>query len=156
MKQLLITISANTAEIKIHNRLGESEKKIIKLKNEFNNLFYNNERKDLVVKVNLKEDANIFQQKGRPIPIHLQDQVAEELKTLIKNGYSERATELTEDCFVSPPVKTVKKHKSVKIPLDSRVEATNEATFKRKQMPNLEEFQEYHAIYPKGKKARSG
>ena len=109
MKQLQITFSANTEEIEFHNiRLDESETKNIKLENEFKDLFYNNnEIKDLVVKVSLKEDTNIIQQKGRPIPIHLQDQVAEELKTLIKKSYLERATELTKDCRVSPAVKTV-------------------------------------------------
>ena len=32
----------------------------------------------------LKEDANIIQHKGRPIPIHLQDQVADKIRRLIK------------------------------------------------------------------------
>ena len=78
-------------------------------------------------------------QKGRPIPIHLQDQVALELKRLIKHGYLERATEITEDCFVSPSVITVKKDKSIKIALDSR--KLNEVTMKRKtKMPNMEEL----------------
>ena len=63
------------------------------------------------VKIDLKEDAKIIQQKGRPVPLHLQNQVAEEIKRLMKNGYSERATEITEDCFVSPAVITVKKDK---------------------------------------------
>ena len=91
------------------------------------------------VKIDLKEDAKIIQQKGRPVPIHLQNQVAEAIKRLIKNGYLERATEITEDCFVSPAVITVKKDKSIKIPLDSR--KLNEATIKKKaQMPNMEEL----------------
>ena len=77
-------------------------------------MFYNNtEIKDTVVKLNLKENANIIQQKRRPIPIHLQDQVAEELKRLIKNGYLEKATEITEDCIVGPAVITVKKDKTI-------------------------------------------
>ena len=103
-------------------------------------MFYNNtEKKDTVVKINLKENANVIQQKGRPIPRHLQDQVPEELKRLIKNGYLERATEINEDCFMSPAVITVKKDKSIKIALDSR--KLNEATIKRKaQMPNMEEL----------------
>ena len=92
-----------------------------------------------MVKVNLKAGAQLIPQKGRPIPIHLQDQVAQELKRLIKHGYVERATEITEDCFVSPAVITVKKDKSVKIALDSR--KLNEITVKRKaQMLNLEEL----------------
>ena len=91
------------------------------------------------VKIDLKEDAKIIQQKGKPVPIHLQNQVAEEIKRQIKNGYLERATELTEDCFVSPALITVKKDKSVKIALNSR--KLNEATVKRKaQMPNMEEL----------------
>ena len=128
MKRLEITVNSNTEAIKIHNiKMDDNEKRILKLKNEFKDLFYNNtEIKDTVVKINLKENANIIQQKGRSIPIHLQDQVAEELKRLIKNGYLERATEITEDCFVSPAVITVKKDKSIKDALDSR--KLNEAT----------------------------
>ena len=116
------------------------KKTILKLKNESKDLFYNNTKiKNLSVKINLKKDAKIIQQKGRPVPIHLQEQVANEIKRLIKNGYLEGATEITENCFVSPAVITVKKDKSVKIALDSR--KLNEATIKRKtQMPNMEEL----------------
>ena len=90
------------------------------------------------MKIKLKEDAKIIQ-KRRPIPIHLQDQAAQEVKRLIKKGYLERATEISEDCFVSPAVITVKRDKSVKIALDSR--KLNKATIKRKaQMPNVEEI----------------
>ena len=141
MKRLGITVNTTTDDIKIHNiKMDKTEKKILKLKNEFQDLFYNNtEMKDLEVKIDLKEDAKIIQQKGRPVPIHLQNQVAEEIKRLIKNGYLERATEITEDCFVSPAVITVKKDKSIKIALDSR--KLNEATIKKKaQMPNMEEL----------------
>ena len=141
MKRLGITLNATTYDIKIHNiKMDETEKKILKLKIEFKDLFYNNtEIKDLEVKIDLKEDAKILQRKGRPVPIHFQNQVPEEIKRLIKNGYLERATEITEDCFVSPAVITVKKDKSVKIALDSR--KLNEATIKKKaQMPNMEEL----------------
>ena len=52
----------------------------------------------------------------------------------------ERATEITEDCFVSPAVITsVKKDMSVKIAFESR--KLNEITVKRKaQMPNVKEL----------------
>ena len=141
MKRLEISLNTTNENIKIHNiRMDDTEKKILKLKNEFKDLFYNNtEIKNLSVKINLKEDANIIQQKGHPIPIHLQNKVAEEIKRLIKNGYLERATEITDDCFVSPAVITVKKDKSIKIALNSR--KLNKATIKRKaQMPNMEEL----------------
>ena len=61
--------------------------------------------------MNLKAGAQIKQQKRRPTPRHLQDQVAQELKRLIKHGYVERATEITEDCFVCRAVITLKKDK---------------------------------------------
>ena len=99
MNRLGITLNTTSEDIKIHdNKLDVIEKKILKLKNEFKDLFYNHtEIKNLSVKINLKEDAKIIQQKGRPIPIHLQDQVAYEIKRLTKNGYLERATEITEN-----------------------------------------------------------
>ena len=57
----------------------------------------------------------------------------------MKNGYLERATEITEDCFVFPAAITVEKDKSIKIALDSS--KLNEATIKRKaQMQNMEEL----------------
>ena len=89
VKRLKITINSNTEAIKIHNiKMDENEKRILKLKNDLKDLFYSNtEMKETVVKINLNENANMIQQKGKPIPLHLQDQVAEEMKRLIKNGY---------------------------------------------------------------------
>ena len=56
----------------------------------------------------------------------------------MKQGHIEKANNIDENCFVSPAVITVKKDKSVKIALDSRI--LNEITIKRKaQMPNTEE-----------------
>ena len=122
MKRLGIHLNAENSEIQIHNvKLDDTERIPDSLKNEFKDLFYNNKKiKDLSVKVNLKKGAQMIQQKGRPIPIHLREQVAKQLKRLIENGYLERATEITEDCFVSPAVLTVRKHKSIKVALDSR------------------------------------
>ena len=130
MKPLKITINSSFEAIKIHNiGMDENEKKILTLKNEFKVLFYNNtEIKDMVVKITLNENANIKQLNGRPLQIHLQDQVAEEPKRIIKNGFLERATEITGDCFVSPAVITVKKDKSIENALDSRT--LNEARIK--------------------------
>ena len=111
MQRLKINLNSNNGAIQIHNIiLDNTERKIIKLQNDFKDSFYNNkEIKNLSVKINLKTGAQIKQQKGRPIPIHLQNQVAQELKRLIKHGYVEKATEITKDCFVSPSVITVKK-----------------------------------------------
>ena len=81
------------------------------------------------VKIQLKEDARLIQQKGRPIPIHLQQSVGKEINKLIKQGHVEKANNIDENCFVSPAVITVKKDKSVKIALGSR--KLNEITIKR-------------------------
>ena len=118
LKRLGISLNATTGSIKIHNIKLDDTEKILKLKNEFKDLFYNST--EMTVKINLKKDTIITQQKGRPIPIHLQDQVEDEIRRLIKNGYLERATEITEDYFVRPAVITAKKDKSVKIALASR------------------------------------
>ena len=81
----------------------------------------------------------MIQQKGRPIPIHLQTVVGKEIEKLKKNGQKEGATNIDENCFVSPAVVTIKKDKTVKIALDSR--KLNGITVKRKaQMPNMEEL----------------
>ena len=141
MQRQKINLSSNNEAVQIHNiKLDNMDKKKLKLQNDFKDLFYKNiDIKNLSVKVHVKDGAQIVQQKGRPIPIHLQDQVALELKRLIKHGYLGRATEITEDCFVSPAVNTVKKEKSIKNALDSR--KLNEVALKRKaQMPNMEEL----------------
>ena len=91
------------------------------------------------VKIQLKEDARLIQQKGRPIPIHLQQSVEKEINKLMKQGHIEKANNIDENCFVSPAVITVKKDKSIKIALDSR--KFNEITIKRKaKWPNMEEL----------------
>ena len=120
MQRLKIYLSSNNEAVRIHNiKLDNMDKKILKFQNDIRDLFYNNkEIKNLSVKVHLKEGAQSIQQKERPVPTHLQDQVALELKRLIKHGYLERAREITEDCFVCPAVITVKKElkKSTLIP----------------------------------------
>ena len=81
----------------------------------------------------------MIQQKGRPVPLHLQPAVEKEIKKLTKQKHIGNAKNRDENCFVSPAVITVKKNKSVKIALDSR--KMNEITVKRKtQIPNMEEL----------------
>ena len=65
----------------------------------------------LEVKIQLKKDARLIQQKGRPIPIHLQQSVEKEINKLTKQGHIEKANNIDENCFVSPAVITVKKDK---------------------------------------------
>ena len=134
-------MSSNNDAIQNHNiELHNTEGRIIKLQNNIEDSLSNNKQiNSLSVKINLKAGAYIIQQNRRPIAIHFQDQVAQELKRLIKQSYVERRTEITEDCFVSTAVITMKKDKSVKFAPDSR--KLNEITVKRKaQMPNMEEL----------------
>ena len=105
---------------------------------EFPELFKRKGRvKDYEIKIDMKENAKITQQKGRRIPIQLQEQVDKEIEKLLKDGHIERIEKIQDDVFIQPTVITVKKDKSVKIALDAR--ALNESIAKDKyQMPNLD------------------
>ena len=120
-----------------HVEEDERRKKII---DEHEELFKNNHTiKDLTIDIQLKKDVKPIQQKGRPVPIHFQKRVREELEKRIESEHLEKADKTTENCFISPAVITIKKVKSVKIALDSR--KLNEACKKRKAaMPNMEEL----------------
>ena len=80
-----------------------------------------------------------IQQKGRPIPYHLQKDVKNELDRLIKSGHLERLETIEEECFVSPVLITVKKDKTVKITLDAR-KLNKSFVKKRQHMANMEEI----------------
>ena len=147
MEKLGITLNTdiNTQTIK-HitdkpNQINRnSEREITALKSKFHKIFSTNHTvKNVEVDIQLKDDAKLIQQKGRPILIHLQQAVGKEIEKLKKLGHIEKAENIDENCFVSPAVITIKKDKSGKIALDSR--KLNEITIKRKaQMPNMEEL----------------
>ena len=85
----------------------------------------------------MKDDVKITQQKGRRVPIQLQNQVDNEIQKLLKEGHIEKVDKIQDDVFIQPTVITVKKDKSVKIALDAR--ALNQSIAKDKyQMPNLD------------------
>ena len=138
MKKLGITLDTGRTGPQINHVTEDPD--ITFLKRKFKKLFHENHTVEgLEVKILLKEDARLIQQKVRPIPIHLQQSVEKEINKLTKQGHIEKANNIDENCFVSPAVITVKKDKSVKIALDSR--KLNEITIKRKaQMPNMEEL----------------
>ena len=138
LDKLEIGLQGNTnTNIIRYIETDERRQKIVK---EYEDLFKNNHTiKDLAIDIQLKKDTKPIQQKGRPVPIHFQKTVKNELKKLIETGHLEKANNTTENCFVSPAVITIKKDKSVKIALDSR--KLNEACVKRKAtMPNMEEL----------------
>ena len=111
-----------------------------KIINEYEDLFKNSHTiKDPTIDIHLKRDTKPIQQKGRPVPIHFQKTVKNELEKLIEKRHLEKADKTTENCFISPAVIAIKKDKSVKIALDSKKQ--NEACVKRKAaMPNMEEL----------------
>ena len=77
---------------------------------EFPELFKRKGRvKDYEIKIDMKENAKITQQKGRRIPIQLQEQVDKEIEKLLKNGHIERIEKIQDDVFIQPTVITVKK-----------------------------------------------
>ena len=116
--------------------VNERGEKIIK---DYENVFKNNQStEDLTIYIQLKKDAKPIQQKWRPVPIHLQNTVRNELERLIEKGHVEETDETTENFFMSPAVITIKKDRSVKIALDSR--KLNESCKKKTTMPNMEKL----------------
>ena len=79
------------------------------------------------------------QQKGRRVPVTLQEKVDKEIDKLSTQGHLEKLKECSDRYFVSPIVITVKKDGSVKLALESR--ELNKQVHKNKyQMPNIEEL----------------
>ena len=61
------------------------------------------------IKINFKDDAKFTQQKGRRIPIQLQNQVDKEIEKLLKEGHIEKVDKIQDDVFIHPTVITLKK-----------------------------------------------
>ena len=137
MEKLGITLDTGKTDPPINHITEDPDVTILKkFKKTFQRKLH---RGGLEVKIQLKEDAKLIQQKGRPISIHLQQSVGKEIDQLMKQGHSEKANNIDENCFVSPAVITVKKDKTVEIAPDSR--KLNKITIKRKaHMPNMEEL----------------
>ena len=148
-KQAFYKISCNSKQPTNLNKTGEIEKeneKTIhkevneqtKLKKQFSELF--TRQGQLIgheVKIEFKPHAMKTQQKGRRVPVQLQDAVQKEIERLLNEGHIEKVTEVTKKEFIQPIVITVKRDKSVKIALDAR--ALNNGIVKDKyQMTNLE------------------
>ena len=98
-KQLPITIN----KISSDNKTDPLETTTIHAK--FKKLFETNHTiMNTEVKIRKKTGCYAIQQKARPIPYHLQDDVKNELDRLIKSEHLERLETIKEDCFVSPVV----------------------------------------------------
>ena len=109
-------------------------------KSEFPHLFtrtgsFNNH----VVRTKFQSPFIAKQQKGRRVPLALQQRVADELNRLIREGHVERLQGCTDDQFISPIVITAERDESLKLALDSK--ELNKMIAKNKcQMPNIDDL----------------
>ena len=93
--------------------------------------------KNQVAKSNVHKDFEPRHQKGRRIPINLQDKVNKELKKLLDGKHIIKFSSCPDNCFLSPIVVTVRKDQTIKLALDSKI--LNKAIHKNKyQMPNID------------------
>ena len=61
-----------------------------------------------------------LQQKGRRNPIHIQEKVEQEIRSLIDLGLIVKLEKSSDQQFISPIVHTVKKGQSIKLAMDSK------------------------------------
>ena len=80
-----------------------------------------------------------IQQKGRRVPITLQEKVDKEFEKLLEQGHIQKLEECSDNFFVSPIVITVKKDGSVKLALESR-ELNKQVHKNKNEMPTIEEL----------------
>ena len=91
-----------------------------KMQSQFKSLFTQGIIKNHVIRTKFKKPLQATQQKGRRIPIALQEKVADEITRLMKEGLIKKLKSCNEDQFISPIVITVKKDGSLKLALDSK------------------------------------
>ena len=91
------------------------------------------------INAEFKENCIPKQQKGRRIPLQLQNSVEKELEKVLKSGHIEKVSEIKDDVFIQPTVITVKRDKTIKIALDAR-EMNGNIKKDKYQMPNLEDL----------------
>ena len=110
-----------------------------KFYDDFKNLF-DRKRRSIhhVVSTTFRYPLCPIQEKGRRIPIHVQEKVEKDNEKLLLEGHIQRLDKCTSDCSIAPIVITVKKDDSIKLALDAK--PINRQFYKNKyQMPNVEE-----------------
>ena len=107
---------------------------------QFNNLFNRvGKTKNYKVHADFFETLTPVQQKGRRVPITLQDKVDKEINKLLRQGRIEKLNECSDKYFVSLIVITVKKYGSIKLALESR-DLNTHVQKNKYQIPNIEEL----------------
>ena len=90
-----------------------------------------------IVKSKFHKNFQSKHQKGRSVPINLQERVNSEITKLLEEGHIEKLKNCSDQYFISPIVITVKRDQKLKLTLDSKV--LNKSIHKNKyQMPNIE------------------
>ena len=90
-----------------------------------------------VMKTQFNKNIEPIQQKGRRIPIHLQERIEAELNKFIDQKHVIKLDKCSDKQFISPIVITFKKDQTVKLALDSK--KINKYIHKNKyQMPNID------------------
>ena len=80
-----------------------------------------------------------IQEKGRRVPVHIQDKVGQEIQKLIQEGHVVKLNKCTKQHFISPIVITAKKDGSVKLAMDAKP-MIDQIHKNHYQMPNLLEL----------------
>ena len=100
MGKLEITLDTGKTRPQINHVIEDSD--ITYFKRKFKKLVHEKHTvKGLEVKIQLKDDAKLIQQKGRPIPIHLQQSVEREINKLMKQGHIEKQTTSTKTVLLA-------------------------------------------------------
>ena len=126
----------NSEYINVYNEISNlSSEKLTQI---FPKLFTRQGKiKRLQIKIEFKKDAEITHQKGRLVPLQLQEAVEQEMNKLLAKGRIRRVENVSGEVFIQPVVIRVKKDKNVKIALDAT--SWNNATQKEnKRMPNVD------------------
>ena len=116
----------------------ETQKLKDKLAERFKNLFNRQGTiRNFKYGVQLKDEFEVFPQKGRKIPLHIQPAVRNELDKLMKSAHLTKLQQVGENVCVTPAVIARKSDGTVKIALDAK--ELNRRIVKKK-MPNLDDL----------------
>ena len=89
------------------------------------------------IKSKFKTTFTPIHQKRRRIPLHLENQVEQELKKLQQNGHISKLSKCSDEFFISQIVITVKNDNTIKLAMDAKT--INKAIHKNKyQMHNID------------------
>ena len=125
---------------------SEIQKLKDKLAERFENLFNRQGTiRNFKYGVQFKTEFEIFQQKGRKIPLHIQPAVRNELDKLMKSGHLTKLQQVGENICVSPAVIARKSDGTVKIALDAK-ELNKRIVKKKLQKPNLDDLRDRVSI----------